>query len=295
VRLLVRLTTENCLSIIVEYNPFIVHYTTINIPYIQACTPSPNLVLCVSVSAAMPSKRKVNFSPCTNPPASPNHIYIVPNTEIFLRKSKAWIPVQVFDMINLRLSATSNTNSTNQLRFLYGPSYHTPPYTALLHDLAFITSFPITPEVIAEIQEIRGGLRPPPKNATNIQRKQWECWQVFDEMNAQFIALMRQCVDDEENLHWQVKGDVARLPKTIKRNSQRAAEAMGAQKEARRRAWAMEDEAAEIRLEGQSISIIQMGSGDDGDEDDDNEAEGPRLLSPPDSPLRPTTKKRRLR
>lgn len=227
----------------------------------------------------MPPKRTVSFHPTTKPPAEPKHkhIQIVGDTEILLRNCQVWIPVQVFDMISLRLSKTS-CNVTDQPTLPGDPSYqHKPPYADILHDLSFITSFPLTPEVVAEVQEMCDGRPPLPRNATKFQHKQWEAWQDFDEMNASFIALQRQRVDASKKLRDLAQAEMTRLPGAIPSPRQRAAAGQRALEEAQSRARYLSAEAVEMWRQGQRM-LLSAGVNADADdgqemmEDDDTQS-----------------------
>ncbi|ERF76162.1 hypothetical protein EPUS_01496 [Endocarpon pusillum Z07020] len=135
----------------------------------------------------------VAFHPSTNPPAEPTHIHIIPDTEIYLRHSKTWIPVQIFDLITQHLFHVQPTP--------------TPPYEDLIHTLSFITSYPITGPLISEIQtlldhhyhHIYNSSSSSSSSSTSSeddknekQEDDTDLWRPFDNMHAQWITLQRQ-------------------------------------------------------------------------------------------------------
>lgn len=134
----------------------------------------------------------VTFHPSTNPPAEPTHIHIIPDTEIHLRNSKTWIPVQIFDLITQHLSHTRPTP--------------TPPYKDLIHTLSFITSYPITGPLISEIQTLldhhHNNYSSSSSSSSSSEDEKEEdaaaaaadLWRPFDAMHAQWIKLQRQRV-----------------------------------------------------------------------------------------------------
>ncbi len=135
----------------------------------------------------MPPNRTVTFHPSTNPAAEQTDIRIIPNTEIHLRNSKTWIPVQIFDLVTDHLTHTHNPASSPN---------PTPPYKDLIHTLSFITSYPITGPLISEIQDLlpilhHSNKKPNPKTETEEEE---DLWRPFDEMHKQWITLQRQRV-----------------------------------------------------------------------------------------------------
>ncbi|KAF7505718.1 hypothetical protein GJ744_000484 [Endocarpon pusillum] len=143
-----------------------------------------------------PSKRPtimptVTFHPSTNPPVEPTHIHIIPGTEIHLRNSKTWIPVQIFDLITQHLSHVQ--------------AHPTAPYKDLLHTLSFITSYPITGALISEIQNLllyhhhhhRNNSRSSSSEDEKDEKQDDDdddLWRPFDDMHAQWISLQRERV-----------------------------------------------------------------------------------------------------
>ena len=200
----------------------------------------------------MSPRRTVSFHPSTYPAADSNYVPIVPGTEIYLRNCQTWIPVQVLDMILLRLLVTSG----NPDRIDYSrPSYHNPPYTDLLYDFSFITSFPITSEMVSEVEEMRLGRPPLPAEPTAVQLKQWVLWQDFDKMHEKWINLQRQRVEESKEGSRLAKTTVARIPPPITSASLRAQLNRVAARNARCRAVAMRIEADEITDVVQKIAL----------------------------------------
>jgi hypothetical protein len=193
----------------------------------------------------------IRFHPETKPAARPNYIRIIPNTEILLRDSQTWVPIQIFDMITLRLNSLSSNRTT----------FHNPPYTALIHDLTFLTSYPITPALIIEIQQFLAGRPPLPRNATRLERVTHSLWHAFDAMHAQFMHLQRQQVARARTRrgHSLIEGpgaygNVARLPDLITDPGLRRVMNDEALLEGQRRARLVEMEAKEIEEDAQSTS-----------------------------------------
>lgn len=222
------------------------------------------------------TKPTVCFSHSTKPAAEaePDHIHIIPDHPVYLRKCKVWIPVQVFDIINARLSPTTTTASYRKL-----------PYKALIQDVSSITSYRVAPEIVAEIHEIRCGRPGPPLDATKDDKEKWEAERLFDQAMAERVILQRERVAAAlHNLRLEKKANARNgLSRCQKTRSQRVAEAEQALKEAQIRAMEAKIEAERIWDEAHGIM-----DEDDGQEVLKGKENGMEsaLLSPPDSQLK---------
>ncbi len=227
-------------------------------------------------------KRTVHFDPSTKPPTDPTHIHLIPSTEIYLRETQTWIPVQIYDLILLHLYA-----DTNQA-----------PYPNLLATLtALAPGIPLTSHIITEIHRMQHDLPPllPPSTtiATRTQRQQLTLRKSFDAMNAQFTALQRQRAQQqsEEIAQLAKTAQGSGLPGTIKDASLRAELNMEALRQAQGRA-------RKLRQEVGGVEKVERGGDGDGD-GDGGQSKRRRLPTPPDSPEpepepEPPRKKRRL-
>jgi hypothetical protein len=142
-------------------------------------------------------KRSVSYAPGTKTPED-KRIKSVPQAVewlravVWLRKCKVFVPAQLFDLINLRLTPTYCPNHNCQVSLFHQHVYTQPPYTALIHDLAYVNSFPLTLQIIAEIQEMRTGPSAPHPTNTFQSPMNRSIGPELNAMNLQFIAAQRQ-------------------------------------------------------------------------------------------------------
>lgn len=212
----------------------------------------------------MTPKRTVSFHPSTNPSTDHAHIRIIPKTEIQLRNSQTWIPVQIFDLVIDYLSYPHTQP---------GVPYPTPPYDDLIHTLSFITSYPITPALISELQGLlnwnSNPTHPDPKKKAEEEAAVAELLSPFDVM-CNHWTLQRQRVSTAQKLDRLLNQNTdkllgARLPRKgptpAPQRELRNGRALG---EALRRASEVREEveAAAVR-----VRAGEMEEGHDGEED----------------------------